>query len=494
MATPDAARVPLASGAFRVVATAVAVFVLVAVAIATKLYGDASAALTREVVASLETEAAIITHRVDTAGPVSLAQDIEQRSRGDRAGLYFLADAEGRKLAGNLTRVPPELAGKPQGGVFTYEAGSPDRGTRQAVALTVRLADGRTLVIGRDVDEQRRTLAAMRMTGFAGFALLALLGLAGGYAASRYVLARVEAVNATAHSIMAGDLGRRIALAGSGDEIDDLARNINLMLDRIEQLMAGLREVSDNIAHDLKTPLNRLRNRAEAALREASGADALRVGLERTIEEADELIKVFNALLLIARLEAGALEGSTEAVEVGALVGDVVELYEPVAEEAGLTLTLQRCDPVEIEANRQLVGQAVANLVDNAIKYSVLPAKGGGGRPADRVVIAVTAMPGAVEISIADNGPGIGAEDRSRVLQRFVRLERSRSRPGTGLGLSLVAAVARLHDGEVRLEDNAPGLRVVLRLPSRKPQARKQITSEAAGVERDSAQRRAALH
>lgn len=477
MATPEAWRSAFRSGAFRAAATAVAVFLLVAVAIATKLYGDASTALTSEVVASLDMEAAAMRPAPGEGEAASaLIRHVTQRSAAARAGLYLLADGQGRKLAGNLAALPPELVGRPQGGVFSYlppssatsGASGASSPSRRAVAMISRLPDGGLLLLGRDVEEQRRALASMRMTAFVGFAVLALLGLAGGYAVSRHVLSRVEAVNATARSIMAGDMRQRIALAGAGDEIDMLSANINRMLDRIEQLMAGLREVSDNIAHDLKTPLNRLRNRAEASLRESSGVDALRDGLERTIEEADELIKVFNALLLIARLEAGALEGTTEPVDVGMLVADVAELYEPVAEEAGLTLRVSVAVQAEVEANRHLVGQAVANLIDNAIKYSVAPAAAGGaptGARATSVTVAVERTAASVVVTVADDGPGIDAADRARALQRFVRLERSRSRPGTGLGLSLVAAVARLHRGEVRLEDNAPGLRVVLVLP-----------------------------
>jgi signal transduction histidine kinase len=260
---------------------------------------------------------------------------------------------------------------------------------------------------------------------------------------------------------MAGDLTQRVPLAGSNDELDGLAQNLNMMLDRIEHLMSGLREVSDNIAHDLKTPLSRLRNRAEATLRDGGDCDAYRAGLERIIEEADELIKTFNAMLLVARLEAGALEGSTEVFDLGGLVRDVAEFYEPVSEEQGLELTVDVGDGPEIVANRHLVSQAVANLIDNAIKYGRPDAPGGAG------VINVSLRPqnNDVEIVVADRGPGISADDRERALKRFVRLEASRTKPGTGLGLSLVSAVARLHHGTVRLEDNAPGLRAVLVLP-----------------------------
>jgi signal transduction histidine kinase len=291
---------------------------------------------------------------------------------------------------------------------------------------------------------------------------LTLGGLVAGFTTSIIALRRIEAINVAAHSIMAGDMSRRVAVTGAGDEYDALATNLNAMLERIEALMSGLREVSDNIAHDLKTPLTRLRNSAEAALRE-TGELAYREGLEYTIEKADELIKTFNSLLLVARLEAGALEGNAERFDIGRAVRDVAELYEPVAEERGMRLDVDVGAGPEFDGNRQLIVQSVVNLIENAIKYSVKPGR------ADEAVIAIALknLPDAVEIAVADNGPGIAPEDRERVLKRFVRLEKSRTEPGTGLGLSLVQAVARLHGGRVRLEDNIPGLRVVVTLPKR---------------------------
>ena len=319
-----------------------------------------------------------------------------------------------------------------------------------------------TLVIGRDIEDQRIIADRIRRGVLFGFAVLSLIALGGGALASRMMLKRVETINQTSRSIMAGDLSRRIPLTGSGDEFDDLSAHLNAMIERIELLMTSLREVSDNIAHDLKTPLNRLRNRAEAALIDPRGPDSYRDGLERTIDEADELIKTFNAMLLIARLEAGAFDASKEAFDVGAVVRDATELYEPVAEEAGVALSSDIANGPSIIANRQLVSQAVINLIENALKYGRSSDTGGS------IAIAVANGGADVEISVADHGPGIAKADRERVLKRFVRLEECRTTPGTGLGLSLVAAVARLHDGRIRLEDNAPGLRAVLVLPVHK--------------------------
>ena len=288
---------------------------------------------------------------------------------------------------------------------------------------------------------------------------MALVGLGGGWLVSRSLLARVDAVSATSRTIMEGDLTGRVPVSGSGDEFDRLSQNLNAMLERIEQLMLGMREVSDNIAHDLKTPLNRLRNRAETALRNDGDATASKEALESIIEEADDLIKTFNGLLSIARLEAGTAGEPGDDIEIEGLIRDVVELYEPSAEDAGLSLTAGRADGATMTADRQLIMQALANLIDNAIKYG---AEGGA------IEVSAAGHEDRVEIHVADKGTGIPEKDRDRVKKRFVRLEESRSQPGSGLGLSLVAAIARFHGGRLELQDNAPGLRAVLSLP-RKP-------------------------
>lgn len=448
--------------AFRWAALSVLAFVLAAAAIASILFWQTNKVLTEQVIGQLRLEAQLLKSDAQNVSSEALIQTITALSRPEGPGLYFLSDAAGTKIAGNLNRVPPEFGDSPRGGVFSYQSRRQgEEGARLAVAIPVDLGPGLILLVGRDIEQQRHFADSVRNAFLIGFGALSVLGLIAGLAVSRMILKRMDQITAASRSIMAGDLSQRIPITGDGGELDGLAANLNDMLERIEGLMSGLREVSDNIAHDLKTPINRLRNSAEAALRDARGEEAYREGLERTIEKADELIKTFNALLLIARLEAGPLEDSLENFDLGALVEDVAELYMPAAEEAGFNLAVEAEKGINVLANRQLIGQAVANLIDNAIKYSR------GGQPGSAITVITCRSGRGALISVGDHGPGISQTDRQRVLRRFVRLEESRTKPGTGLGLSLVAAVARLHHGEVRLEDNEPGLKVVLIFPER---------------------------
>jgi signal transduction histidine kinase len=263
---------------------------------------------------------------------------------------------------------------------------------------------------------------------------------------------------------MQGDLHERLPVAGTGDELDRLAVNLNAMLERIEALMHGLKEVSDNIAHDLKTPLTRLRNRSEDALRAAENVSQYRAALESTIEESDGLIRTFNALLMIARAESGQAVGDMIEFDAAEVVRDIGDLYEPLADEKGVTLKVDPAAAAPVRGNRELISQALANLVDNAIKYGASGAARPHGQPPE-IALGTIDKGDRILLTVADSGPGIPAPDRARVLERFVRLEQSRCEPGSGLGLSLAAAVARLHGGELTLDDNRPGLRVVISLP-----------------------------
>lgn len=401
---------------------------------------------------------------LDRGGLDVLAAAVAARSNAPGKGLYLLTPADAaRPTFGNL-EVPPQGVTE-HGNLFSVWNMAEAR-FHTAAGLVVPLPGGGTLLVARDIEDQRDFASSLKRTAFAGVGLLTLIALGLGWAASRRTSRRIADVTTTARSIMDGDFSRRIPRDSSGDEFDRLAASLNMMLGRIADLMQALREVSDNIAHDLKTPLTRLRNRAEAALRDHTPA-AHRDGLEKIIEESDGLIQTFNALLLIARLEAGAVDATRITCDITELVGDVADLYQPVADDVGLVIVLVRPVPEFLSVNRQLVDQAVANMLDNAIKYSAGTPTAASGP----VSISVTRLPNKdVEIAVSDHGPGIDAADRERAIKRFVRLEQSRSRPGTGLGLSLVAAVARLHGGTIRLEDNAPGLRIVLVL--REPEGR----------------------
>jgi signal transduction histidine kinase len=295
-----------------------------------------------------------------------------------------------------------------------------------------------------------------------------ILGLAGGFFVSSRVLKRIDAMTGTANTIMAGDLSGRLPISGTGDELDRLADNLNAMLERIEALMHGLKEVTDNIAHDLKTPLTRMRNRSEQALRTAKSESDYRAALESTIAESDDLIRTFDALLMIARAESGQARDNMIEFDAAEIARDVCELYEPLAEEKGLSIKVQAPLSAPVRGNRELVSQALANLVDNAIKYAGPEVSKINGVAAE-IVLGADADTDRISLSVADRGPGIPDADRGRVVERFVRLEQSRSQPGSGLGLSLAAAVARLHGGELKLEDNHPGLRTVLALPRAGP-------------------------
>lgn len=426
-----------------------------------------------DVLETLNAEVATLEALTDAADGDAVVQTVLRLSRDSNSRLYFLGSPDGGKLAGNLKELPPELATAGTGGTFAYAfQDGPKSGERYAAGLSVHLPDGRRLVIARDIEDQRQLLSRLRLLALFGFAIIALGGLGLGALAGRHVLSRVEAMSDATRRIMAGEFSGRLPVEGRNDEFDQLSASVNAMLARIEDLMHGVKEVSDNIAHDLKTPLNRLRQRVEATLRSATTADELRVGLANTIETADEIIKTFNALLLIARLEAGAIEETKSRLALGPILADAAELYEPVAEEAGVRLVADEIEEVAINANRQLIGQAVINLIDNAIKYGRQLDYGGeaGGRGARigsaNIEVSLRQENGRAIIAVADNGPGISESDRKRAMERFVRLDKSRSLPGTGLGLSLVAAVARLHGGELRLEDNNPGLRAVLVLPA----------------------------
>jgi len=432
---------------------------------------NARALLTEQIRSTIEAETNGLAEQYAQGGIRRLVLTIDRRAREPGASLYLVTTFNGERLAGNVAAVPPGTLDRAGNREIDYARNDgPEAQPHRALVRVFVLPGGFRLLVGRDVEERERLRDVIRRALGLSLGLITLLACLGGWFITRRVLKRVDAMTATTQTIMAGDLNGRLAIAGTGDELDRLAQNLNAMLDRIGELLTGLKEVSDNIAHDLKTPLNRLRNRAEEALRTARGPEDFARALEGTIEESDNLIRVFNALLMIARLQAGGENRDSMAdFDAGEVARSVVELYEPLSEEAGVALAARIDDRLIVHGSRELLGQALSNLVDNAIKYGggTVPVGGAVEGLSKPVLVTAGLADGRVEIAVADRGPGIPESDRARVLERFVRLEGARTRPGFGLGLSLAAAVARLHGGELRLEDNDPGLRAVLALPGK---------------------------
>nr|WP_255768873.1 HAMP domain-containing sensor histidine kinase [Maritalea mediterranea] len=388
-------------------------------------------------------------------------------------GIYYVADPTGQVLAGNVEEIPTFVLQEPGIHSFRYEVEDhwdnddnriqreeydrPDRGL--ALVKSFRLPSGFYLVVGRDIVE-RRGFSAIIFEAFGwGVFWILILSVLLGTILARNILRRLDMISAASKKIMTGDLSERLPLTKRNDEYDRVSENLNEMLDRIESLMAGLKEVTDNVAHDLKTPLTRLRNKVERALNRNDDPEQMRQALQATIEESDQLIRTFNALLLIARVEAGAPDGSFESVAVNEIIEDIVDLYQPVAEDSGIELSTNLAPVSSVKGSRELIGQAVVNLVENAIKY----AKAAEGAP--KIEIALEQQQNHIRLCVSDNGKGIPERDRERVLERFVRLEESRSEAGSGLGLSLVSAVARLHKGKLEILDNNPGTKVLITLP-----------------------------
>ena len=419
-------------------------------------------------------------------GLPTLVRVVEIRSRQPGAALYLIADPNGRVLSGNVESIEPgvlEIEGwtdrpfayrrygegprpaQPQEGDEGEAAEEQDAPAvlpetrHQALALVLRLPNRMILLVGRDLGEPEQ------FRGIVNHALLLAFGMMGVGAlliwlfVGRHALKRIDAISEAGRRIMGGDLAGRLPVTGSGDEFDRLSENLNVMLARIARLNDGLKQVSDNIAHDLKTPLTRLRNRAEAALAGKPSPAEYRAALEAAIAESDQLIRTFNAILMISRLEAGYSAEQTVPVDLAAIVADVVELYEPLAEEVGVGLAVGEVAAATVAANRELVGQALSNVVDNAIKYSA------GAEGAPSVVVSLARRGGDLVLEVADNGPGIPLDDMERVTERFVRLEQSRSRPGSGLGLSLARAVMEFHGGRLELSAKNPGLSVRMIFP-----------------------------
>jgi len=420
--------------------------------------------ITEQITTTVNAELADLTGVFNRRGLRGVSLAIENRALRPGANLYLLVTPAGQAVAGNVGALPPgTMTGSGWLETAYQRLEEQDKAPHRALVQISELSNGFRLLIGRDLDERRRIFGIVAKAAQWSMLVVIVLGLAAGVFVGRRVLRRIDAMTGTTRRIMEGDLSERLPVGRSGDELDRLADNLNLMLERIEALMNGLKEVSDNIAHDLKTPLTRLRNRAEEALAMSRDEADYRAALERTIEESDGLIRTFNALLMIARAESGQ-GGAAENFDAADVANGIHELYEPLAEDSGLVLRVV-ASPAPLHGNRELVSQALANLVENAIKYGKSAQAAPDAEP-PAILIEARREGNLVLLSVTDRGPGIPETDRKRATERFVRLEASRTLPGSGLGLSLASAVAKLHRGELRLDDAGPGLRATLAFPA----------------------------
>jgi signal transduction histidine kinase len=428
--------------------------------------------ITEQITDTVNAEVGEIGEIYARRGLLGLVRTIESRALRPGANLYLVTTPTGQGIAGNVGSLAPGVMASTGWSETLYRRmDDNDSVDHRALVRVTELANGFRLLIGRDLEERKRLFGIVAKAAQWSLLVVVVLGIGGGIFVARRVLQRIDAMTGTAQRIMAGDLSGRLPVGRSGDELDRLAENLNVMLERIEALMTGLKEVSDNIAHDLKTPLTRLRNRAEEALAKSGCEAEYRAALERTIEESDGLIRTFNALLMIARAESGQARDNMDDFDAADVANGIYELYEPLAEDGDMILRV-RTQPAPLYGNRELISQALANLVENAIKYGkpaavAQPLSAGAVAVNKEILIEARREGGHVLLSVADHGTGIPEADRKHAVERFVRLEASRTQPGSGLGLSLASAVATLHGGELRLGDGHPGLIATLAIPAR---------------------------
>jgi signal transduction histidine kinase len=427
-----------------------AAFALAVVMLGAATLATTRAALTEQFEARIAAEASALAVQARQSGLAGVRQAVRERDRTPGALEYGLRTHDGRPLEGRLAGVaaPP--------GWSTLTIPQADEDAERMRILARDLPGGVRLVVGDDL-EPIASLDELLVRRFAwALAGVVVLGVAGGYGLSRGVHRRLAGISGAAEAIIDGDLSRRVPVSGSGDDLDRLAVTLNRMLDRIAALMESLRQVSNDIAHDLRTPLTRLRQRLEGVLAEVAEAPAA-APLEVAVADLDAALATFAALLRIAQIESGARRAGFRAVDLAEVVRTVVEAFTPAAQDAGLSLVADAPGPAPVDGDHELLTQMLANLVENGLRHtpagtSITVSATGGARP---------------EVAVRDNGPGVPQSEQRRLFDRFYRLERSRSTPGSGLGLSLVAAVARLHEATVTLEDGHPGLVVRAIFPGR---------------------------
>jgi len=416
--------------------------------------------ITDEVDLIIDTELRSLEEKFARSGLPGVTDEINLRidSWGRIGAVYMLADASFERISGNVTHWPFDgmpTEARPEFEIATIEPGR--RAVHPVRAAVRTLPGGDLLLVGTDISQGRRFAEKFRLATLAGIGLSTLAAALAGFWFSYRLARRVGEVTRTCQRIMAGEPGRRLPVAGAHDEFDALAVSVNRVLDRLEEQARTLRATFDSTAHDLRAPLHRLRTRMDALLLRSPALEpAVHESIEAALREVDHLQRTLGTLLQIALAESGAALASPAAVDVDELAAELVELFEPVAAAHGLILECVRAGAAVVQGNRQLLAQLLTNLIENSLKY--VPAGG-------RIRVAVQGRGAGVRLTVSDNGPGIAAADRARAAQPFVRFGGGGNQEGSGLGLSLVAAIARLHRGRLELQGNDPGLRVVVDLP-----------------------------
>ncbi len=435
-----------------------AVFGLSAFVLAVALWYSTLGLLQRQVQSAIHNDYQTLLEHQQLGGLLSLEAAIHDRltDSTDPDGIYLLLDASGNILTGNLDQWP---AGLTQDDVW-YELPVRRQGVSSVALLKVeKLPGGMQLLVGRDVRARLQLRNVLRAGLIWAMSMMVALGILGAVLIRSLFRRIIRNIAVTTGAIARGDLSRRVAISGVGDEFDELAMTINEMLDRISRLMDGVKQVSNAIAHDLRTPVTRARTRLEDAALHASTKEEMEAAIDRATQDLDGIVAVFEALLRISEIEAGSRRAAFARVDLAPVLADLDELYRAVAEEKQIWLHTEIGEPLPVLADRELIQQAVVNLLDNALKFSA---------PQTAISFSAKLADGVVQIVVADRGPGIAEHDRTRATERFFRGEAARNTAGSGLGLALVVAVAQLHNGTLHLHDNHPGLRAVISIPASK--------------------------
>jgi signal transduction histidine kinase len=454
----------LRSSTFKVALICIAGFGAVVIALLGFVYSSTASYVFNQSDRAIDADRTVLIAAYQHGGRDELIATIGKLAAGQRLEdrIYLLADGSFGAVAGNLKKWPAALSGSAGRSDFDAKESNPEATDQSLLrARFETLPDGSHLLVGRNVSDFAQFARKIYLALAFVVVLIFVLAAVAGVTVTRRTVGRIESINATSRAIMQSglqsSLGERVPLCGSRDEWDQLAENLNSMLDRIEVLMGEVKQATDNVAHDLRTPLTRMRGRLESAsirAREHSSDQAL---ITDTMADLDDVLRMFSSLTRISQIETTTRTSGFRAVDLVEVTEAVVDLYDAAAEDKDVNLTVVGDKPVLITGDRDLLFDALANLVDNAIKH---------GREAGKVTVQLSQCEADAVISVADNGPGIPVDEHQHVFRRFYRLERSRCTPGNGLGLSLVAAVARLHDARIKLFDNAPGLKIELRLPS----------------------------